>query len=361
MPVTEFPIYEARGSARELGRGHGESARLQIRFYLDCLKASLRLSDQAIRQRALKFQPFFETQCPHLLEEVCGLAEGAGIQTADALALQLRGELAGIRDEACTAFAIRGEHTVAGQTLCGQNSDNPPEMMEAGYLLKLIPDDRPRLLMWTFGGMIGYHGINEHGVAHFANALGGGPSWKFALSHYPLKRLLLEQKNAAGVRDVFRRIPVCSNGNYVLSMGLDSSGRHEISDVELTSEGPFELPDDGSGIIVHTNHYRCADHACESNYVHSLPDSFDRQGRMEQLIQEHLVHGQLSVPDLQRFLSDHSGAPGSICRHQDPTASHSMLSGNGLTVAAIIAEPQSGRMHIARGNPCQSKFVTCEL
>ena len=61
-----------------------------------------------------------------------------------------------------------------------------------GYMLLLKPVNKPEVLMWTFGGMIGYHGMNAGGVAHFANALGGGPANAMGLPHYPIKRMMLE-------------------------------------------------------------------------------------------------------------------------------------------------------------------------
>src|SRR5262249_50287901 len=106
--------------------------------------------------------------CPWLLEEVTGLAEGARVSGDDALAAQIRGELAAVGDEACTAFAVGRTGTCTGEILIGQTSDTAPEIEQFGYVLHLIPDDRPEILMWTFGGMIGYHGLNAHGVAHFA-------------------------------------------------------------------------------------------------------------------------------------------------------------------------------------------------
>ena len=146
-------------------------------------------------------------------------------------------------------------------------------------MLRLEPVDRPELLMWTFGGMLGYHGFNVHGVAHFVNSLGGGPGWKFALSHYPLKRLILEQRTVADVVQLMNRVPVCSNGNYVLCDGAGS-----ILDVELNSDGPQLIEDDGAGFLVHSNHYLCGPHACQANFDQSLEDSFPRLDRMRALI-----------------------------------------------------------------------------
>ncbi len=350
----QYPLFEAHGSPAELGRQHGEQAASRIYGYLEFLADLLRLTRQQLRERALRFQPLFEKFCPDQLAEACGLAEGAKLLLADALVAQLRGELAQVGDGACTTFAIGPRGTTTGSTFVGQTSDNPPELEAFGYVLKLRPTGKPAILMWTFGGMLGYHGINEHGVSHFANALGGGPAWKFALSHYPLKRLILEQRSLRDVLQLMRDFSVCSNGNYMLA---DGSGA--ILDVELTSDGPFVPVDGQERFLVHSNHYLCSEHACAANYQHSLTDSFPRLDRMRTLIGE--KYGTIDLSDVQSFLSDHDGHPVSICRHSHSGPSESMLGNSGKTVTALIAEPQHRRLYVTRGNPCENPFVTYNL
>ena len=353
MP-EQYPSIEASGSPIELGRQHGEQAAAKIDGYLDFLAHSLRLTREQLRRRALRFLPLFEKFCPDLVDEMTGLAEGAKLDFADALVAQMRGELAQVADGACTTFAIQPRGTVTRTTFVGQTSDNPPELEQFGYVLKLRPTGKPQVLMWTFGGMLGYHGINEHGVSHFANALGGGPKWKFALSHYPLKRLILEQRSVADVLALMQSFPVCSNGNYMLADGAGA-----VLDVELTSDGPFVIEDYGAGFLVHSNHYLCLEHACEANFDQSLSDSFPRLDRMKSLIGEKF--GAIALADVQRFLSDHHGHPVSICRHPHERPSEAMLCNAGKTVAALIAEPQERRLHVARGNPCENPFATFSL
>ena len=349
----QYPLFEAQGEPRDLGRQHGEQAREHIRSYLEFLAKSLQLTREQLRQRALRFLPLFESQCPELLIEAAGLAEGATLVLADALVVQLRGELTQVGDGACTTFAIPARGTGTGGTLIGQTSDNPPELEQFGYVLRLRPTNKPAVLMWTFGGMLGYHGINEHGVSHFANALGGGPSWKFSLSHYPLKRLILEQRSLRDVLQLMREFPVCSNGNYMLA---DGSGA--ILDVELTSDGPF-VPELQERFLVHSNHYLCSELACDANWQHSLKDSFPRLDRMRALIDGKF--GSITLADMQQFLADHDGHPVSICRHSHAGPEGPMLGPSGKTVAALIAEPEQRRLHVALGNPCENPLVTYSL
>jgi isopenicillin-N N-acyltransferase like protein len=353
MP-RQYASFTAVGSPRELGRQHGEQAAESIRAFLDYLARSLELSSDALRARAMRFHGLFASRCPRLLEEVDGLAQGAGIGAADALALQIRSELGPIGDGACTTFAIGPDGTKSGRVLIGQTSDTPAEIEDFAYVLHLVPDDRPEVLIWTFGGMLGYHGLNSLGVAHFANALGGGPGWRFALPHYPLKRLLLEANDLAQAALLMQSVAVCSSGNYVL---CDGTG--EILDVELTPNGPHFPHDANEGFLVHTNHFLCTAHACAENAAKSLPDSFPRLARIRELVQSRF--GSITVEEMQTVLSDHAGHPTGICRHPHAGAGDAILPNTGKTVAALIAEPQTGRLFVARGNPCEHPFIEYRL
>jgi hypothetical protein len=61
--------------------------------------------------------------------------------------------------------------------------------------------------------------------------------------------------------------------------------------------------------------------------------------------------GRITVDDLKACLADHEGSPAAICRHQP----------NVQTIAAIIAEPDQGRLHVAPGLACETAFTTYSL
>ena len=332
-----------------------------IREFLALLQASLRLSSSEMEGArpavsAVKFEKVLRPT-PARRDHRSGRG-GRSFCPHRHWALQLRGEIGQLAGEGCTTFVIAAEGTAARQILIGQNSDTAAEIERVGYVLRLQPDDRPEILMWTFGGMLGYHGINRLGIGHFANALGGGPAWKFALSHYPVKRLMLECRDLPEIMTVLKSVPVCSNGNYVICDGAGS-----IADVELTSDGPFVIDDHPGGFIAHSNHFLCAPHACPANFDKSLPDSFPRLSRMQQLISEKF--GSITVDDMKAMLSDHAGHPVGICRHPHDGPGNgpwdAVLPSSGKTAAALIAEPAKGLLHIARGNPCGGAFTTYRL
>src|SRR5215831_13643581 len=61
---SEYPVYKARGTHRELGRQHGEQASRQITAHIEMMRARPKLSDEQFRRRVAQFQPMFERYCP---------------------------------------------------------------------------------------------------------------------------------------------------------------------------------------------------------------------------------------------------------------------------------------------------------
>ena len=352
--MKRFPLYRAEGGHRRLGRLHGEQAAEKIKAHLDYMSTQLKLSPDEIRERAARFEPLFERHCPHLLEELAGLAEGAGIELAEAVAVNTRSALASAEEGGCTAFVVGKRGAAEREILIGQNSDMLPAMLDFAYVLHLRPEGKPEALMWTFGGMIGYHGINSHGIGQFANDLGGGPTSRFAMPHYPLKRLMLERERLDEVVELLRTIPVWANANYVL---CDGAG--EILDIESTSVGCELISDEGVGYLAHSNHFIGPVHATPENHERSAADSFTRLQRMNELVRGRF--GAVTVDDLKSFLRDRAGDPSGICRFAQTTDPEADWQTAGMTIASIIAEPAQRRLHVAFGNEAETPFVAYSM
>lgn len=358
---SRFPYVVASGTHRQLGQQHGAQARDHILAHLDYMRQSMKLSRKELKERALQFRPLFKKHCPHLLEEIDGLAEGARITKSEALAVNVRSALkmakidSGARttsssESGCTAFAINARKTADGGILIGQNCDMLPAVVKFGYVLHLKSKEKPDVLMWTFGGMIGYHGLNQHGVANFANDLGGGPQPRFGMPHYPLKRMILECRTMEEILKLFHRIPLWANGNYVL---CDGEGR--LRDVEATTAGPQVLIDRQAGYLAHANHFLSKRYATQENHQESAADSFLRQRKIESLIKERL--GQTTLEDVKSYLRSRDRHASGICRvatTADPAAGWVT---SGITAASLIAEPAKFKLHAALGNEPSNAFV----
>lgn len=360
--VKPFPLVDVAGPPYQRGLQHGRACGDLIRRYAAVMAQSRTeevgrpgarpaLSEAELGRRALLFLPAIEAFAPDQVEEIRGIAAGAELPFELALLANVRGEVFGLDRPSvgCSAVALGRRATADGATLIGQNQDQDPAMQELVVVLRVEPERGPRMLMATFGGLIGYGGINSAGVGYMMNALGNSV-WRMAMPNYPLKRAFLEQDDLAGCLSQVARARVASSANNLL---VD---RDRLADVELTPDGYEVLePDPAAGdFLVHTNHFQAARLAEDERMLARLPDSAPRCDRMEGLVRAR--HGRLTVDDLKGFLSDHAGCPTSICRHPDPEGGRRMT-----TIYSVIGEPDRGRLHVSVGNPCQSAYTTYQL
>jgi len=343
MMGSPFPLVQAYGTSYQMGRQHGEQAAGLIRRYLLLIERVTGQPRDALCRNALHFLPRIEALSPPFVEEIRGLAEGAGVTFEEALLCQVRGEAAQVWEGGCTAFALRGQATADGSLLIGQNQDMIPEFEEVSIVLRLAPSDgRPRALLYTFAGQLGYFGMNQFGVCNYANSL-YDYRWQPGLAHYPLKRVAMEQRDVPSCVSLFRSHRVCSAANTLLG-----DGTGQMANLEIRAEGVAIYPGEHPDAIVHTNHYLSADYrALETG---SLPDSFARHQRMSDLVREHW--GRITVERLQEMLADHQNDPTAICRHGG---------GGWHSTSGHIAEPQKGILHIRRGHGCLGWWETYQV
>lgn len=341
MVSQRFPEIAVEGNAYEMGRQHGEQADGLIARYLVLIDRLTGQPRDISCRNALRFLPYIERLSPSFVAEVHGLAEGARISFEEALLCQVRAEAAGHwPGEGCTAFALRGECTLGGDLLVGQNQDMPSEYLDVSILLRLKPSDgRPRALIYTFAGQLGYFGMNQYGVANYANAL-YDYAWRPGIAQYPLKRAVLEQTTVHECIQLFQVHPACSAANTIVS-----DGQGGMADIECRPEGIGLFAGQHRDMIVHTNHYLTPQFAHYE--THSLPDSVARLARISQLVRENW--GCVTVELLRRMLADHAGDPAGICRHGER---------NMHTSSGHIAQPQKGVLHIRYGHGCTGSWET---
>ncbi len=341
MPASaSFPYVQVSGSAYAMGVQHGAQAGDLIRKYLLLIERVTQRPRDELGRNALRFVPLIERLSPAYMEEVRGLAAGAEISFEEAMLCQARAEAAYQQDEGCSAFALTGAATAGGQTLAGQNQDLPVEYSDVAIVLHVQPDDgRPRAVMFTFAGQLGYMGLNSAGVALFANAL-YDYTWQLGLPKYPVKRAILEQRTTADAVRLVEQHPLCSANNLVIA---DASGA--IADVEVRPDGLAIYADTHPDRRVHTNHYVTPQYAAlETN---SLPDSCPRLDRLNELVQAQW--GQITVASLQAIMADHAGEPSGLCRH----GAHGFH-----TISGYIAEPTRGVLHVRRGHGCTGSWTS---
>lgn len=333
-----FPLIDVAGTARGMGRAHGEQARPLIARYLETIETLAKLDRDALGRKARWFLPLIERFSPAYMEEVRGLAEGASIAFDHALLCQVRLEAVRVT-EGCSTFALTGTATADAAPLAGQNQDLEPDFESFGVVLRVRPaDGRPRAVMFTFAGQLGYAGMNEHGVANFANAL-FGQQWRPGLPFYPLRRAFLEQRSVDECLELAQTHRACSAANFVLC-----DGNGAIGDVEIRHDEAVEYRGPVADARLHTNHYLVD--SFRQFETGEYPDSTCRLDRFATLVRA--GWGRWSVDGLKRLLADHEGDPAGICRHG---------AGGTHSIAGYVAEPARGILHVRRGHGCRGRWM----
>jgi len=362
-------VIRAEGSSFDLGREHGHQCRELIRQLAreDLpreMAARGMVDSRDIMRKGLDYRPFIEASAPHLLEEIRGIADGAGIEFEEALALQCRSELvnrtktepeAGSEVEAktepeatsdpeCTSFAISKERSATGEVIVGQNLDLAPTFDPFGVILYLYPKRGPAIITWTLAGTVGQVGLNSAGLARCGNFLLSA-GWRVGLPTTILWRLIMERESVEGVERVVAASDSCraKSNNFIVG---DSAGT--IADFEATVDAYRRLgPEDG--VILHTNHYLHPDLLSSERQTTRLPDTQARLARLRNLFAEH--PGKIGSAQLQTFLRDHSGRPQCICKHE----------GYSKTVVSVISHPKAGCIEVCSGNPCEGEYQMFRL
>jgi isopenicillin-N N-acyltransferase like protein len=327
----------AQGGPRELGLQHGQAARDLIRasYSVRMRHASAFSTESAVLARGMRYLPFAERYAPELIEEVNGIADGAGMTFERTFFLQVATELE-LTASGCTALGVS---TSRGGPMLAQNWDQPSDSRNNQIILHLRPSDRPEIVIFAHAGVIGYLGLNSSGVGNVQNQL-FATERPLGLTGYFVTRKLLGFDSIADGLCWLEDIELGSCGNYLLG---DAEGN--IADIEL-GDGIFRrLEPEVRG---HTNHYLLTDWLTPDRAESVVPDSKHRLKRLNSLLATSGDHAM--VIDTLR---DHEGYPASICRHEDDPGTR--------TLASLVLRLQSRELDVCYGNPCVGDYHTYQL
>lgn len=320
MTIAPFPLIEMNGTPRERGRQYGEQAKDRVRRSVDYYAGQLAASGFAwprVKALAADYVPVIDGFSPSLLDEMRGIAEGAGVDLEGVVLINARTEmLFGAKkkredatDDGCTGVIAMPEATRDGRVLHAQNWDWREECVHTGIVLRIRRDDGPDILTFTEAGGLARSGFNAAGIAVTGNFLGCDRDYTQRGVPLPLiRRRVLEASHFALAIHALTAYPRSCSNNMMIS---DAAG--EAIDFECAPDEVFCLyPEDG--LITHANHFvhPAALAKLHDTYRASAPDSLYRDRRVRKLLTPKL--GALTLDNLREALFDDYGTPYSVCR-----------------------------------------------
>jgi isopenicillin-N N-acyltransferase like protein len=365
-PSDDIPRVRVHGTSYDRGRQYGMQARARVRrsvqAYQQVFAYYAGWDWPTVRRAAAGFEAPIADFRPAYLEEMRGIADGAGLDLADVLAINVRTEVmyaakarqAPLACRArpappaeCSAFAVVQDHPAA--TLIGQNWDWLLHSAETLILLEVSQDDGPDFVTVVEAGLLAKTGMNAAGLGLVTNALVtdadvGAPG----LPYHVLLRAVLDCATVTDALMVLQAGERSSSANYLIAHSSGAALDVEAAPGDFTRLYPL-YPD--HGLLLHTNHFLSPGLHPVDLSLWAMPSSAVRLQRLGAFG----AGGQhRTLDDFRGLLADHADYPYSVCAHPEPGV-HPCE--QGATIASVLMDLTAGRMWVAAGHPCQARYT----
>lgn len=369
------PRIRVEGTHYERGRQYGAQARAQVHLSVQAYErvfAHYAGWDWAdVRRAAAGFEAPIAAFRPAYLDEMRGIADGAGLDLADVLAINVRTEVmyaakarqAPLATRAparrppaeCSAFAVAPVPQAPGAarsaTLIGQNWDWLLHSAQTLVLLEVRQDDGPDFATVVEAGLLAKTGLNAAGLGLVTNALvtdadTGTPG----LPYHVLLRAILDCATVTEALQVLQAGPRSSSANYLIAHASGAALDVEAAPGDFTRLYPL-LPE--HGVLLHTNHFLAPHLQPVDVSLWAMPSSAVRLQRLRAG-----TRTPATLEDFRALLADHADYPHGICSHPDPD-DHPLE--QGATIASVLMDLTVRRLWLAAGNPCQTPYAELDL
>lgn len=345
------PLVKISGDPYKAGGDYGKQAGDRIRQSITSYKAIFNrhgtVDWTTAKKTALRYRSVIKTANPSALDEIRGIADGAGLAFEDVLALNLRSEFSFVQPPGCTSVAVTGDATSDGHTYIGQNFDWKPSLRDSCIVLHVSRDDRPTIMMFLEAGLIANLGLNSHGIGLCHNAL-VTEKRSIGVPTIVLRRTLLHSVSfGEAIATILRARRTCAV-NYMIA-----HEHGEVIDLEA-AVGDLGCLYPENGILTHSNHIVSGIRVNDLG-PNAFPDTLFRFKRAHNLLAR--KRGSIGVADLKEVLSDHFNYPSSICRHMPENVEDEYERAEYMeSLASVIMDLTAKKMYVSSGPPCESPY-----
>ena len=370
-----FVHVQARGSYRELGRAVGETARTQVRdsvdFFMEDFTAMTagRLTFAAAERESQAYLAHARIWLPQCVEELEGLAEGAGVSFSRLLVLNCAEEFtssepvvgeAAMPDPAsgatpvpapcaehCTAVAV----SAGGRHVVGHNMDWYVIDAVNNVLFDLTVPDGTRIMGIAGAPYLLMLGMNSHGVASVSNSVHSTDN-RVGVPNALVRRSTLE---AATVEEARARGLLAARARGTNHFLADNDGR--LWDIETSAGASAFIDGSARGHMAHTNHYVAGEMAPFEGSRHA--ESRVRLATAERLLAEGVARADDPIELVTGVLRCHLPSPEeAICGHADASLTSAE---QGMTVSSMICDLDERRLYVCAGPPCENDYQVFAL
>ncbi len=245
VAAPSLRVLELEGTPHARGLKHGTELRQEIATLITSWKADIERThgvdaDEFVARFLAEtdFIPAIEKWTPGLMDEVRGIAEGAGVEFSTMLAYQLPDEMWAlgntISGDHCTGIGVdaRGDEPA----IVGQNLDVPRWYHVQPTVLRIRDAERDHeALVVTIPGLVGANGLNSRRVGVTVNTILQLRASRTGLPVAFVVRGILACESHAAALEFVRTIEHASGQNYIVG------GPTEVLELAVTGrqlQGP---------------------------------------------------------------------------------------------------------------------------
>lgn len=366
--VPVCPLVEVSGPPRERGRQYGEQAAALIKSGIEHYSAQLEsgeLNWTDVEALVARFEPTIASYDASYIDEMHGIAEGAGVPYEAIVMLNARTEILKLAErrrnnlpipldpDGCTGVIALPNASASGRLIHAQNWDWKAACAYSSVVLKIKGhDNAPDLITFTEAGALARSGFNSAGISITANYLECDRDYvKLGVPLALIRRKVLQQRHLAPAMQAVYSTRKSAANNIMVAHTAGIA-----IDFECASDETFQVFAQ-NGLIVHANHWQSpvALTKLRECGVNKTPDSLYRDMRVRQLLEPHV--GALTVDHVKAALFDDFETPWSVCRPPRINSNNNLSA----TVAMIVMEPELGRFEVAMLPALNREFASYSL
>jgi isopenicillin-N N-acyltransferase-like protein len=359
MAELAFPRVRVSGSAAARGLQYGEQAADRIRHNVDIYQeVFLHYTGwdwRTVTEHAESYEPAIQAYRPHFIDEMKGIAQGAGLPYQDILALNVRTEImfaavARAAAQECTAVVVLPAASRDGNTLIAQNWDWKLKAADTVVILEAEPDTGPRFVTTVEAGLLAKTGMNSCGIGLVTNALvTNKDKGKPGVPYHAILRAILESETMTDAVLAVTHHRRASSANYLVAHRDGVAINLEAAPGDY-SRVYWEIPRDA--LFCHTNHFFCTGFDLKDVELWNGPGSLFRQHRALEILAG--WGGTCDISGVQAALTDHFNFPYSVCAHRDPRLPEVE---DYASILSIIMDLTDATIWLADGNPCEKTYA----
>lgn len=236
-----------------LGRAQRHAIANTVSFYARLFAESSGEPPERVLDRGREVGERLSAVRPDLVEEIAGIAAGAGQPADMLLAINARTELLVGGPFVAGAGECSTAATTARGCALGQNWDFHPDVAASRLLWIVDPPGRPWFATFTEAGIVAKTGLNEAGVGVTLNFLASAADRGHdGLPVHVLLRMLLDECRTAS--DAERLVRAARMGASAC-IAVGSGDERALVAYELSPQGVEGVRPDDGGALAHTNHF----------------------------------------------------------------------------------------------------------